>query len=99
MKFNINEIVKVATPSTRKRIITAPQEPLHYISKKTSKDGKHFLWFDSQGMPACTNFQRINGRICALCGNTCITFKVNQDCDIICSACCPENVPVAEGVA
>lgn len=90
----MSELVK--TISTRKRILTERQEPLFPLAARTSVNGEHKLWFDRNGLPACTSFSRPGGRFCAICGNCVIMFKVNQDADVICSACVYE-AGTAEG--
>jgi hypothetical protein len=62
------------------------KEPL--FAGHVDRKGQVVLYFDSQGMPACTNVAvRVNGRICIMCGNMCISFIAHDDGTYTCSAC------------
>ena len=62
------------------------KEPL-FASAETRR-GQAILYYDKDGMPACTNVAvRAGGRICVICGNMCISFIANEDLTYTCSAC------------
>ena len=66
------------------------KEPLFasHVQVKKMVGGEMRLYFDKDGLPACTNMAaRANGRICVICGNMCVGFVANEDGTYTCSAC------------
>lgn len=62
------------------------KEPL--FARAEQRKGQAVIYFDQDGMPACTNVAaRSGGRLCIVCGNMCIAFHVNEDGSYTCSAC------------
>lgn len=69
-----------------KRIYLASKKPL-FASASQRKNGVT-MYFDQGGVLACVNVAiRQDFRKCAMCGNCCISFVVNEDCTYTCSAC------------
>lgn len=68
-------------------IILPSKEPLFATNAKTK--GAYIVYIDADGFPACCNFAaRPDFRKCALCGNCCIQFIIDEsDGSYICSAC------------
>ena len=62
-------------------------EPLFAGGMRQSVDGKYILFFDREGLPACTTFHRDGCQNCVICKNAVIFFKVAEDGAIICSGC------------
>jgi hypothetical protein len=66
-------------------ITTVTKEPL--FAGAVKKRGAYMLWFDRNGLPACTNMPGPSWRSCVICGNLCVQYKVLEDGARMCAAC------------
>ena len=61
------------------------KEPLFAGAVKHARG--FMLWFDRNGLPACTNMSGPSWRCCVICGNLCVQYKVLEDGARMCAAC------------
>ncbi len=68
-------------------VLLPSKEPL-FASHAEQKGRGVILYYDRDGVAACVNvLLRVNGKVCTICGNCCLSFLANEDATYTCSAC------------